>query len=55
MLKNVLGMTELFSQVLQQIVTTAKSFLDAAELINFNKGEAISQCWKFIHAPAKKE
>ena len=26
-------------------MTTAKSFLDAAELINFNKGEAISQCF----------
>ena len=61
MLKNVLHMTELFSyllfehcRVLLKIVAPAKSYLAAAELINFNKGEAISQnVGSSSNAPAK--
>ena len=54
-------MTELFSyllfehcRVLLKIVAPAKSYLAAAELINFNKSEAISQnVGSSSNAPAK--
>jgi hypothetical protein len=62
MLKNVPHMTELFSfllfehcWVLLKIVAPAKSYLAAAELIKFNKVEAISQnVGSSSNAPAKQ-